>query len=113
MTTMERRQSILEALCVRRHEKAVNLAFEYGVNVSTIFRDVLSLSLEYPIYTIQGHDGGIFVEDGFYLHKSRFTDAELDVLEEALPYFSGKKREILLGIILKHGGEKRHGKKHQ
>ena len=113
MTATERRQAILETLCVRRHETSANLAFEFGVTVRTIVNDVLLLSLDYPIYTQKGGGGGIFVENGYYVHKSRFTDAELDVLEEALPYFSGKKREILLGIILKHGGEKRHGKKHQ
>ena len=113
MTTMERRQAILEALCVRRHETGVNLAFEFGVCVRTIEKDVLNLSLEYPIYTIQGNGGGIFVEDGFYLHKARMTEKQLDLLEELLPSLSGEKRETMLSIILSYGGEKRHGKKHQ
>lgn len=112
MTATERRQAILELLCLRRHETGENLAFEFGVHICTIERDVLTLSLEYPIYTQKGHGGGIFIENGFYLHKGRLTEKQLDLLEELLPNLSGEKRETMLSIILSYGGEKRHGRKH-
>ena len=113
MTMAERRQAILEALCIRRHDTRENLAFEFGVSKRTIEYDILALSLSYPIYTVTGTAGGIFVEDGFYLHKGRMTEKQLDLLEELLPNLSGEKRETMLSIILSYGGEKRHGKKHQ
>ena len=59
MAADERRRKILEALSVRRYETCDNLAFEFGVSVRTIYNDLLHLSREYPIYTSQGHKGGI------------------------------------------------------
>ena len=106
MTAAERRQAILEALCVRRHDTRENLAFEFGVSKRTIEYDVLELSLSYPIYTIQGHGGGIFVDDDFYLHKAYMTEQQLGLLEEILPTLSGKKREIMQSILFSYGGRK-------
>ena len=73
MAAAERRQAILEALCVRRHETRENLAREFGVTKRTIESDVLILSLTYPIYTTQGTGGGIHVMDGFYLSKRQLN----------------------------------------
>ena len=57
MRATERRQALLEIICERRHEKMDNLAFELGVSRKTIIRDVLELSISYPIYTAAGrHD---------------------------------------------------------
>ena len=65
MTANERRNAILEVLCLRRFETVENLAFEFGVSGRTIRNDVLILSCEYPIYTAKGNGGGIRV-DGNY-----------------------------------------------
>ena len=51
MTASERRNAILEVLCFRRFDTVANLAFEFGVTDRTIRNDILTLSLEYPIYT--------------------------------------------------------------
>ena len=49
MTASERRNAILEDLCMRRFERINNLAFQYGVTERTIRNDIMILSLEYPI----------------------------------------------------------------
>ena len=54
MKANERRMAILEALCERRREQVANLAFEFGVTEWTIRQDILTLSLSYPVYTVQG-----------------------------------------------------------
>ena len=54
MTASERRNAILEVLCFRRFDTVANLAFEFGVTDRTIRNDILTLSLEYPIYTTKG-----------------------------------------------------------
>ena len=59
MTASERRNAILEVLCFRRFDTVANLAFEFGVTDRTIRNDILTLSLEYPIYTTKGNGGGI------------------------------------------------------
>ena len=77
MRATERRQALLEIICERRHEKMDNLAFELGVSRKTIIRDVLELSISYPIYTAAGrHDSGVFVEDDYYLGKQYLSDEQ-------------------------------------
>ena len=94
MTAAERRQAILEALCVRRHDTRENLAFEFGVSKRTIEYDVLELSLTYPIYTTQGNGGGIHVVDGFYLDKPHLNEKEVALLSKILPTLTGEENNV-------------------
>ena len=66
MGTAERREAIMRIMFMRRHETAENLAFEFGVSVKTILRDIKVLEAAYkPIYMTQGrHGGGIHIVDG-------------------------------------------------
>ena len=80
MAADERRRKILEALSVRRYETCDNLAFEFGVSVRTIYNDLLHLSREYPIYTSQGHKGGIRMMDGYYVNRKSLTDKQTELL---------------------------------
>ena len=50
MTADERRGVILDIICARRYETIDNLAFELDASRRTIERDVLHLSLRFPIY---------------------------------------------------------------
>ena len=52
MKTAERRVALLSILCERRKETLDNLAFELQVSKATIKRDIVILSLSYPIYTL-------------------------------------------------------------
>ena len=106
MTAAERRQAILEALCVRRHDTRENLAFEFGVSKRTIEYDVLELSLTYPIYTTQGNGGGIHVVDGFYLDKPRLNEKEIALLSKILPTLTGEDQKTMSEILKKYGGKK-------
>ena len=45
----ERRQKILEILCVRRQETMENLAQEFNVTTRTIRSDIEELTLAHPI----------------------------------------------------------------
>ena len=106
MTAAERRQAILEALCVRRHDTRENLAFEFGVSKRTIEYDVLELSLTYPIYTTQGNGGGIHVVDGFYLDKPHLNEKEASLLSKILPTLTGEDKKTMSEILKKYGGKK-------
>ena len=106
MTAAERRQAILEALCVRRHDTRENLAFEFGVSKRTIEYDVLELSLTYPIYTTQGNGGGIHVVDGFHLDKPRLNEKEIALLSKILPTLTGEDKKTMSEILKKYGGKK-------
>ena len=106
MTAAERRQAILEALCIRRHDTRENLAFEFGVSKRTIEYDVLELSLTYPIYTTQGNGGGIHVVDGFYLDKPHLNEKEAALLSKILPTLTGEDKKTMSEILKKYGGKK-------
>lgn len=99
MTANERRREILEKLCVRRHETRANLAFEFNVSERTIERDVLMLSLNYPIYTLQGGGGGIFVEKWYRTDRKYLTDEQIGLLERLSEHLSGHDADVMQGIL--------------
>ena len=63
MNTAHRRQEIISILIVRRRSTANELAQELGVSIRTIHYDIEALSLDYPIYTKQGDNGGVFISE--------------------------------------------------
>ncbi len=103
MTASERRNAILEVLCLRRFETVENLAFEFNVSGRTIRNDILSLSLEYPIYTTQGNGGGIHVVEDFRLGKTYLKSEQQELLERLLPKLSGNDAEVMKSIIKSFG----------
>lgn len=107
MKAIERRQAMLELLCERRHEKIENLAFEFGVGRKTIMRDVLELSLSYPIYTITGsHNGGVFVSEDYYIGKQYLSKSQQLLLESLMTKCDDNDKKIMQSIIKKFGKQK-------
>ena len=107
MTAAERRQAILEVLCLRRHETRENLANEFGVSKRTIEYDVLNLMLTYPVYTVQGNGGGIYVTDNFRLDRPRMNEKQTELLQRLLLTLSGEDKETMETIIKIYGGRKK------
>lgn len=103
MTASERRNAILEDLCMRRFEKVSNLAFQYGVTERTIRNDILILSLEYPIYTAKGNGGGVYVDERFKLGKAYLKSEQQELLERILPGLDEKDAEVMKSIIKTFG----------
>ena len=107
MTAAERRQAILEVLCLRRHETRENLANEFGVSKRTIEYDVLNLMFTYPVYTVQGNGGGIYVTDNFRLDRPRMNEKQTALLQKVLLTLSGEDKETMQNIINIYGGRKK------
>ncbi len=104
MTTSERRKEILDILSYTRHEKIENLAFHFHVARRTIERDILALTLEYPIYTTKGTGGGVHVMDGRYIYDvGRMNAEQTELLERLSKELSGKDAEIMKSILKKYG----------
>ena len=76
MNPWERRQKILEVLCLRRHDTYRNLAHEFNVSTGTIRRDIVVLTCSYPIETVQGGHGGVRVAEWFHLDRRSLNSAE-------------------------------------
>ena len=99
MTAAERRQSIIEALNVRRQETVDNLAFEFGVAARTIRYDIERLSLCYPIYTKTGPGGGVYVTEDFRLRRMRLNEEQRELLERLCSGLTGRDRETMKSIL--------------
>ena len=83
----ERRQKILEILCVRRQETMENLAQEFNVTTRTIRNDIEELTLAHPIETVRGrYGGGVRVADGY------LTGEDLATMNSILSEFALTKR---------------------
>ena len=104
MTASERRQAIIRVLCKRKRETIENLAFEFEVNRTTIMRDILELSLSYPIYTKTGrHEGGVYVAEDYYLGKQYLSSQQKELLETLSSSVGDDQRKVLESIIRKFG----------
>ena len=95
----ERRLSILEYLCKHKHNTIENLTIEFGVSRSTIKRDIEVLSISYPLSTIQGKGGGIYVEEWFKLGRVYFTDKQSELLKRLNNNLVGEDKQTLEGIL--------------
>ena len=99
MNPWERRQKILEILCLRRHETTDNLAHEFSVSRETIRRDITVLTCSYPVETVQGSHGGVRVADWFHLDRRALNPDEITFLRKLEGRLEGADREMLNRII--------------
>ena len=107
MTASERRRAIIRDLSVRRHEKIGNLAFQYHVSRRTIEYDVYWLSLEYPIYTTKGTDGGVHVIDGAKIDlRERLSSEQYELLLKLSLSLTEKDLIVMKSILKKFGRSK-------
>jgi len=102
MKATERREEILQILIKRKQESISNLAFELNTCIRTIKYDFLSLSFSYPIYTVQGKGGGVFIDPNFYLHKQYLKSEEQEYLEKMLLSADKEGQRILTNILNKY-----------
>ena len=106
MNTLHRRIEIINILIIRRHTTANELAQEFGVSIRTIQYDIQALSPDYPIYTKQGENGGIFIREDYRPYTNSLTPFELQILNELYDRSEGKYRKVLFQIISKYGPDK-------
>lgn len=99
MTAIERREAILDALCVRRQEQVSNLAEEFGVNERTIRRDLLELGCSYPIETTRGNGGGVKIADWYHRDRRYLSPEQADVLKRLTSLAEGHDLDVLNGIL--------------
>ena len=99
MNPWDRRQKILEVLCLRRQETTGNLAHEFNVSRGTIRRDIVVLTCSYPIETVQGGHGGIRVAEWFHLDRRSLNSAEISFLRRLGESLDGPDLEMLNRII--------------
>ncbi|MCD7752234.1 MAG: DeoR family transcriptional regulator [Lachnospiraceae bacterium] len=100
MTANERREAILEALCVRRQDTYSNLAHEFGVSYSTIRRDIEALACSYPLEPVRGrHGGGVYVADWYHRNRRTLSPEQAALLKKLAPGLEGRDLEVMNSII--------------
>jgi predicted DNA-binding transcriptional regulator YafY len=100
MTAIERREAILDALCVRRQDTYENLAQEFGVSYSTIRRDIEVLACSYPIEPVRGrHGGGVYVAAWYHRGKRTLSPEQAALLKRLAPSLEGHDLEVMNSII--------------
>ena len=100
MSYAERREAILEVLCIRRHDTYRNLAFEFQVSRETIRQDIAVLMCSYPIETVRGrHGGGVKIADGFYLYRKKLTARQAALLVKLSAQLAGDDLATIDSIL--------------
>ena len=98
-TPWERRQKLLETICLRRFDTTGNLAHEFNVSRGTILNDIEILSCSYPLETVRGGHGGVKVADWFHLDRRSLNSEEITFLRRVGESLDGSDREMLNRII--------------
>ena len=98
-STTERRQSILEVLCLRRFDTIDHLADEFGVSRRTIRYDLEVLQCSYPIETVKGGGGGVRVMDGYYIGMKYLNSGQAALLEKLSETLSGDELLTMQSIL--------------
>ena len=98
-STTERRQSILEVLCLRRFDTIDHLADEFGVSRRTIRYDLEVLQCSYPIETVKGGGGGIRIMDGYYIGMKYLNSGQVALLEKLSETLSGDELLMMQSIL--------------
>ncbi len=101
MNPWERRQKILEVLCLRRHDTYGNLAHEFNVSTSTIHHDIAVLTGSYPIETVRGrYGGGVRVAEWYHMNRRTLNPDEITFLRKLAERLYGFDQEKLNRIII-------------
>ena len=104
MSASERRQRILEILCLKRQDTYSNLASEFSVSRETIRNDIIQLMCSYPIETVRGrYGGGVRICPGYTLEPAPKTKTlnpkQLELLQELGAPLTGYKLDVFNSIL--------------
>lgn len=100
MSPTERRSAIYAAICWRRFDSFVNLAIEFDVSERTIQRDILLLTLSYPLEVVRGCHGGVKLADWFSPTNSFLNPKQVMLLRKIEPHLHKDERIVLNSILL-------------
>lgn len=100
MTPNERREEIINKLCIRRYDTVQNLAHEFDVSVRTIKYDIEKLTSAHPIETIRGrYGGGVKVADGYYIGRKYLKPSQQELLKRLSEQLSGEDKAVMDSIF--------------
>ncbi len=98
-STAERRMSLLEILCRRKKDSLISLASDLGVSVRTVRNDIQVLACTYPIYTVTGQQGGVFIERWFKFGMVYMTTEQIELLKRLNEGLSERDQKTMQSIL--------------
>ena len=99
----ERRAEIMRILIARRSETQATLAAELGVSVSTVYRDIVRLTVDYPLETQRGNGGCVKVADWYHPHRNILSNEQQDVLSDLLGVCDAHQANVLRQMLNEYG----------
>ena len=82
MSNTERRDRIIRILKMNKTVSTAYLANRLSVSTRTISRDIVELSIRYPITTQPGRHGGITIVDPSVLPRTVLPESEINLLKK-------------------------------
>ncbi|MCI9002953.1 MAG: HTH domain-containing protein [Oscillibacter sp.] len=100
MSASERRQRILEILCLRRQDTYSNLASEFNVSRETIRNDITLLMCSYPIETVRGrYGGGVRLKADYRPYRKALNKKQVKLLVRLSAQLAGDDLATISSII--------------
>ena len=103
MTASERREEIMRIMTARRNVTAPQLARELKVSVNTIRRDILILTVDYPLETQRGNGGCVKVADWYHPHRNILSCEQQRVLSELISGCDAYQANVLRQMLTEYG----------
>ena len=101
LSAVARRSEIVRILRCCERTTMPRLAAELGVNVRTIQRDIMTLTVDegYPINTEPGNGGGLYLVEHRHPHKKILSKEQTQVLEGLARETDQYRAKVLIGIL--------------
>ena len=82
------------------------LAFEFGVSTRTIYRDILVLTVDYPLEAYKGKGGCVRVAEWYHPHRNVLSREQQAVLSLLMESATEQQREVLRQMLVEYGSPK-------
>lgn len=106
MTANERRAEIMRLLVARRAISMSALANELGVSRRTICTDIETLTLDYPLESTMGRNGGVRLPNWYHPHRNILSAEQQTVLSQLMDSATEQQREVLRQMLVEYGSPK-------
>ena len=90
MTANERRAEIMRLLVTRR----------------TICTDIETLTLDYPLESTMGRNGGVRLPEWYHPHRNILSAEQQTVLSQLMESANERQREVLAQMLVEYGSPK-------
>lgn len=79
------------------------LAFEFGVSTRTIYRDILVLTVDYPLEAYKGKGGCVRVAEWYHPHRNVLSKEQQTVLSQLMETAMEQQCEVLRQMLVEYG----------